>query len=60
MTFSAGIAQAKPGEALEQLIERADAALYEAKRQGRNRSLLASPELVSVHAEALSTREVLS
>lgn len=60
VTFSAGIAQAKPGEALEQLIERADAALYEAKRQGRNRSLLASAELVSVHAEALSTREVLS
>jgi diguanylate cyclase (GGDEF)-like protein len=45
VTFSAGIAQAQAGESLEHLIERADDALYEAKRQGRNRCLLASPDL---------------
>lgn len=36
-TFSAGLAQARSGESLEQLIERADQALYEAKHAGRNR-----------------------
>ena len=37
MTFSAGIAQWKPGESLEQLMKRADACLYEAKKSGKNR-----------------------
>jgi len=32
-----GVAGRKPGETLDQLIARADAALYEAKRAGRNR-----------------------
>ncbi|MCH8181031.1 MAG: GGDEF domain-containing protein [Proteobacteria bacterium] len=36
-TFSAGLAQAQAGESLEQLVERADHALYQAKREGRNR-----------------------
>lgn len=40
-TFSAGLAQAHPGESLEHLIERADQALYQAKHKGRNRSQLA-------------------
>jgi diguanylate cyclase (GGDEF)-like protein len=43
VTFSAGLAEARPGETLEHLIERADHALYEAKRQGRNRCLAAQP-----------------
>lgn len=38
-TFSAGLAQAAPGEALAAVIERADEALYEAKRTGRDRSV---------------------
>ena len=38
-TFSAGLAQASAGECLQAVIERADAALYGAKRAGRNCSL---------------------
>ncbi|WMJ70803.1 GGDEF domain-containing protein [Stenotrophomonas sp. 24(2023)] len=35
--FSAGLAQWQPGDSGEQLLQRADAALYAAKRQGKNR-----------------------
>ncbi len=43
-TASFGVAEFQPQElSLESLMARADAALYEAKRQGRNRVLLASP-----------------
>jgi diguanylate cyclase (GGDEF)-like protein len=37
VTMSAGIAGFRKGETAEQLINRADAALYDAKRAGRNR-----------------------
>lgn len=40
-TFSAGISLYKPGETPGNLIERADRALYQAKRMGRNRIELA-------------------
>jgi diguanylate cyclase (GGDEF)-like protein len=40
-TFSAGISLYKPGETPGNLIERADKALYQAKRLGRNRIELA-------------------
>ncbi|HHH35195.1 MAG TPA: GGDEF domain-containing protein [Gammaproteobacteria bacterium] len=40
-TFSAGVALYHPGEPPSSLIERADKALYQAKRQGRNRIVLA-------------------
>ena len=36
ITFSAGVAERKPGETPESLIPRADAALYQAKNTGRN------------------------
>lgn len=35
-TFSAGVAEFRPGETPSSLIERADSALYEAKHRGRN------------------------
>jgi diguanylate cyclase len=37
ITFSAGVAERVDGEAREQLIERADRAMYAAKRSGKNR-----------------------
>jgi diguanylate cyclase (GGDEF)-like protein len=39
-TVSIGVAIARTGESLTELLARADAALYEAKAQGRNRCLL--------------------
>ncbi|CAG4882211.1 putative Diguanylate cyclase [Georgfuchsia toluolica] len=37
ITFSAGVALQRPGETKESLVSRADDALYEAKRAGKNR-----------------------
>ncbi|MGH8749049.1 MAG: diguanylate cyclase [Burkholderiales bacterium] len=37
LTLSAGLAEYRHGESIEPLINRADAALYDAKRAGRNR-----------------------
>ena len=42
VTMSVGIAEYRPGEALDELVERADRALYMAKRTGRNRVLTES------------------
>jgi diguanylate cyclase len=41
ITLSIGIAVAKPGEPFERLMERADLAMYAAKREGRNRVCVA-------------------
>ena len=42
LTASIGLACASPGEPLDHLLARADAALYEAKRLGRNRLVVAA------------------
>jgi diguanylate cyclase len=41
VTFSAGVTRHRPGEALDSALERADQALYEAKRTGKNRTCTA-------------------
>jgi diguanylate cyclase len=41
VTFSAGVTQWKSGESFEHLASRADGALYEAKRSGRDRVVMA-------------------
>ncbi|AKJ30959.1 sensor domain-containing diguanylate cyclase [Caldimonas brevitalea] len=41
VTFSAGVTLYRPGERLEETLDRADEALYEAKRTGKNRSCVA-------------------
>jgi diguanylate cyclase (GGDEF)-like protein len=43
VTFSAGVAILRAGESQEQLLARADAALYQAKMSGRARWHLATP-----------------
>jgi diguanylate cyclase (GGDEF)-like protein len=40
VTFSAGLTAYDPGEGLDACIERADKALYRAKRDGRNRTVI--------------------
>jgi diguanylate cyclase len=41
VTFSAGVTAYRDGEAIETALERADQALYEAKRTGKNRTCVA-------------------
>jgi diguanylate cyclase len=41
VTFSAGVSAYRVGERIEDTLERADQALYEAKRTGKNRTCLA-------------------
>jgi diguanylate cyclase len=50
VTLSFGAAQYRPGEPLAEFVERADAALYYAKRHGRNR--VATEDMVQAEAKA--------
>lgn len=56
-TLSAGVAQRRPGESLDAWVDRADQALYEAKRNGRNRSL-AEPPLQDAEPRAAGAGQV--
>ena len=40
VTFSAGVTRYRAGERIEDALERADQALYEAKRTGKNRTCI--------------------
>jgi diguanylate cyclase len=50
VTLSVGVAVAKAGETLESLLERADAAMYTAKRAGRNQVSVAGDTAASAAA----------
>jgi diguanylate cyclase (GGDEF)-like protein len=41
ITLSMGVAAGEPGQTVDQLLARADAALYQAKHEGRNRLVFA-------------------
>jgi two-component system cell cycle response regulator len=59
LTWSVGVGEGRPGETVDQILARADAALYDAKLGGRNRvvaahaGLLTRPAIVTTgHARA--------
>jgi diguanylate cyclase (GGDEF)-like protein len=54
VTVSAGVALCQPGESAEQLLDRADHALYEAKRGGRNRVNVAEPAAAPAVPQAVA------
>lgn len=56
LTASFGVAQAQNGESYEALFKRADAALYKAKRAGRDRVVLAEPEARVAPSNAKSSQ----
>jgi predicted signal transduction protein with EAL and GGDEF domain len=51
VTASFGVAELQPGEDLTSLMRRADAALYEAKRRGRDRVRSADAQGAKAGAE---------
>ncbi len=53
ITFSAGIALRIPPENLEALTQRADEAMYQAKREGKNQVVTAHPALPEPASDAL-------
>ena len=52
ITASFGVSEWQPGDTIDQLLKRADVALYEAKAHGRNRVVVARTELLENAAAA--------
>ncbi|HET8869759.1 MAG TPA: GGDEF domain-containing protein, partial [Aquabacterium sp.] len=51
-TFSGGIAVYHEGETMDQVLDRADRALYQAKEQGRSRTVLSADDAAALQAES--------
>ena len=49
VTFSAGVTQYQPGDSQQNLYQRADKALYQAKRNGKNQIVVDAEVALSVH-----------
>jgi diguanylate cyclase (GGDEF)-like protein len=60
VTFSAGAASHRPGDAIETTLQRADAALYAAKSAGRNRTEVSREEDAAVPAAPPARRAALA
>ncbi len=55
LTISAGVASRRDGETYSELFDRADTALYESKRLGRNRVSLADESVKTFQANQINT-----